>query len=270
VNTTDVIIVSWNVRELLDGCMRSLSGNPEVATIHVVDSASSDGSAAHVRTHFPGVALTASDHNIGYVKGNNLALRAALETGVRYVWLLNPDTVVHPGALEMLVAFMEAHPRCGLLGPKLQNPDGSLQHGAFALPGLTQLAIDVIPRLQARFRDTRWDGRYAPVQYAGEPFRVGHPLGAAMLARVSAVRQIGLLDEGYEMYSEEIDWAKRMADAGWEVWCEPRAVVTHYGGASSGQASARAEALKWASRKRYFSKYYPVWKRWLAARLTPP
>ncbi len=174
-----------------------------------------------------------------------------------FLWLLNPDTVVHAGALNTLLEFMRAQPRCGLCGPRLQNPDGSLQHGAFALPGLAQLVIDVVPRLQARFRNSRLDGRYSAHAYAaGAPFRIGTPLGAAMLARSAAVREIGLLDEGYEMYSEEIDWAARMRHAGWQVWCEPRAVVTHFGGASSSQAPERTERLKWRSRQRYFGKHY--------------
>lgn len=267
-----VIIVSWNVRELLRGCLRSLLAEAIPARdVIVVDSASSDGSADMLRAEFPDVTLIASPGNIGYVKGNNLALAQLLRAtpAPEFLWLLNPDTIVQPGAVRTLLAFMQAHPRCGLLGPQLRNPDGSLQHGAFALPGLTQLAIDVVPRLQARFRNTSLDGRYPAASYAGEPFRIGTPLGAAMLARTQAVREIGLLDDGFEMYSEEIDWAHRMHRAGWEVWCEPRAIVTHFGGASSSQASERAERLKWRSRQRYFRKHYNPLKRWLAQRLVP-
>jgi GT2 family glycosyltransferase len=270
--TLGVVIVSWNVRELLRGCLRSLREQSGAAMrVIVVDSASADDSAAMVRDEFPEVELIASVENIGYVKGNNAALRRLLasEATPEFVWLLNPDTIVQAGAAATLVRFMRAHPRCGLCGPQLRNPDGTLQHGAFALPGLMQLAIDVVPRLQARLRDTRWDGRYSAAQYAGGPFRVGTPLGAAMLARTEAVRAVGLLDEGFEMYSEEIDWAHRMADGGWEVWCEPRAVVTHYGGASSGQASARAERIKWRSRARYFDKHYGPLRRAIARRLMP-
>lgn len=270
-----VVIVSWNVRELLRGCLASLepeaSALAEDLRVIVFDSASSDGSADMLRGDFPAVELIASPDNLGYVKGNNLALRELLaaESKPEFIWLLNPDTRVQPGALRRLVEFMRARPRCGLCGPKLENPDGTLQHGAFALPGLAQLAIDVIPRLQARFRNTRWDGRYPAAAYAGAPFRIGAPLGAAMLARTAAIEQTGLLDEGFEMYSEELDWAKRMTAAGWEVWCQPRAVVTHYGGASSGQAGERAERLKWRSRQRYFDKHYTWLKRRLAHALVP-
>jgi hypothetical protein len=237
----------------------------------VVDNASTDGTVEMIRASYPGVELIASETNLGFVRGNNLALQRVLDSGANaYAWLLNPDTVVHPGAVRTLLAFAHATPRGGLICPKLENPDGSLQHGAFALPGLTQLLIDVAPRLQARFRDTTLDGRYPAARYAsGLPFEIGTPLGAAMLARLAAVREIGLLDERFHMYSEEIDWAGRMHAAGWSCWCVPSAVVTHYGGASSSQASERAERLKWQSRQIYFEKHYPPLKRWLARRLVP-
>ncbi|BCX05538.1 MAG: glycosyl transferase [Candidatus Roseilinea sp.] len=279
-----VIIVSWNVRDLLRACLNSLiadlNSTGTASRIVVVDSASADGTPAMVRAEFPSVELIACEENIGYVKGNNVAL-ARLEIGDRrlnqspisdlqsqFAWLLNPDTVVHPGATKALMDFMQARPRCGLCGPKLLNPDGSLQHGAFALPGLVQLALETQPVLW-RFRNTWLDGRYSAARYGGPPFRIGHPLGAAMFARVEAIRQVGLLDEGFEMYAEEVDWAMRMRKAGWEIWCVPQAVVTHYGGASSGQAGERAERLKWRSRQRYYRKHYTPLKRWLAMRLVP-
>ena len=269
-----VIIVSWNVRDLLASCLISLRADlTEGAQVIVVDNASSDGSAEMVRAEFPEVSLIACSSNIGYVKANNLAMRqlgldGARGEGTRYVWLLNPDTTVHRGATRALLDFMQTHPRCGLCGPKLVNPDGSLQHGAFALPGLVQLALETQPVLW-RFRDTWLDGRYPPARYAGPPFRVGHPLGAAMFARAEVIRAVGLLDEGYEMYAEEVDWAMRMRAAGWEAWCVPQAVVTHYGGASSAQAGERAECLKWASRQRYYRKHYSPLKYWLAMCLVP-
>ena len=271
-----ILIVSWNVRDLLRNCLRSLladlnlAGLADEAKIIVVDSASTDGTPAMLRAEFPSVELIASENNIGYVKGNNLALAQFSILNSQFLWLLNPDTVIQPGATQTLIEFMQTHPRCGLCGPKLQNVDGSLQHGAFELPGLMQLAIDVVPRLQARFRNTRWDGRYASTRYtSAHPFQIGSPLGAAMFARAEAIAQVGFLDEGFEMYSEELDWAARMHAANWEVWCVPAAVVTHIGGASSSQANERAERLKWQSRQRYYAKHYSPLKRWLAQKFVP-
>ncbi len=278
-----VVIVSWNVRALLRDCLASLLREAPIdTTVIVVDSASTDGTPDMVRADFPAVHLIACAENIGYVRGNNLGLRAlgltdgapagdqtlpASRQSPRFVWLLNPDTEVLPGAVSILLDFMREHPRCGLCGPKLIHPDGSLQHGAFEFPGLTQLLLETQPVLW-RFRGSRLDGRYAGRQYeSGQPFPIGHPLGAAMLARAEAIAQVGLLDPKFEMYSEEIDWAMRMKQAGWERWCVPAAVVKHYGGASSGQVSERAERIKWRSRLHYYHKHYSPLKRWLATRL---
>ena len=268
-----VVIVSWNVRDLLRKCLTSLMQDVQRSEIDihviVVDSASQDGSAGMVSGEFPSVELIACQENIGFVQGNNLALKRLEIDGRQYIWLLNPDTEIHPGTTQALIQFMQQHPRCGLCGPKLLNPDGTLQHGAFAFPGLVQLALETQPRLW-RFRGSRLDGRYSPEQYArGVPFRVGHPLGAAMFARAEAVRQVGPLDAGFEMYAEEVDWAMRMKRAGWERWCVPGATVVHYGGASSGQVSERAERIKWRSRRRYYAKYYSPLKRWLAMQMMP-
>jgi N-acetylglucosaminyl-diphospho-decaprenol L-rhamnosyltransferase len=277
--TLAVVIVSWNVRELLRKCLISLFSDVErvqvEARVLVVDSASADQSAQMVQSEFASVELTAYDENIGFVRGNNLALRQlGLLTGSPdsvpdYTWLLNPDTEVQPGALRLLLDFMDQHPRCGLCGPRLLNADGSLQHGAFEFPGLVQLALETQPFLW-RFRGTRLDGRYSAQTYsAGIPFRVGHPLGAAMLARSAAIRQVGGLDASYEMYSEEVDWAMRMKKAGWERWCVPAATVVHHGGASSGQASDRTERIKWRSRQQYYLRHYSPLKRWLAGQMIP-
>jgi GT2 family glycosyltransferase len=302
-----VVIVSWNVRDLLRKCLTSLLQDAQRSEtdmhVIVVDSASQDGSAGMVSAEFPSVELIACQENIGFVQGNNLALKRLGIDGRRmtddegdffinrqssivnpkskiqnpqsqisnlqYIWLLNPDTEIRPGTIQTLTQFMQQHPRCGLCGPKLLNPDGTLQHGAFAFPGLVQLALETQPRLW-RFRGSRLDGRYPPAQYArGIPFRIGHPLGAAMFARAEAVRQVGQLDAGFEMYAEEVDWAMRMKRAGWERWCVPGATVVHYGGASSGQVSERAERIKWRSRQRYYAKYYSPLKRWLAMQLMP-
>lgn len=268
-----VVIVSWNVRDLLRKCLTSLLQDAQRSEtdmhVIVVDSASQDGSAGMVHTEFPSVELIACQENIGFVQGNNLALKRLGIDGRQYIWLLNPDTEIRPGTIQTLTQFMQQHPRCGLCGPKLLNPDGTLQHGAFAFPGLVQLALEMQPRLW-RFRGSRLDGRYSPEQYArGIPFRIGHPLGAAMFVRAEAVRQVGPLDTGFEMYAEEVDWAMRMKRAGWERWCVPGATVVHYGGASSGQVSERAERIKWRSRQRYYAKYYSPLKRWLAMQLMP-
>ena len=272
-----VVIVSWNVRELLRACLQSVQN--ELASLDhrviVVDSASSDGTVSALQPCFPDVSFMSLSDNVGYVKANNLAMRTlGFETGVRpnaappeFVWLLNADTEVKPGCVAQLLDFMKVTDRCGLCTPRLVNPDGTLQHGSFKFPGLVQLFIDTTPRL-ARLRNTRLDGRYSEASYArGRPFQIGHPLGAGMLARGAAISQVGLLDEQFEMYCEEVDWAMRMSNKGWQRWCVPTARLMHVGGASSAQASGRAQELLWASRRRYYAKHYGWLKRTIALKL---
>ena len=292
-----IIIVSYNTRKLLRACLESvfasLAGSRELdARIWVVDNASADGSAAMVRETFPAVHLIALSDNLGFSGGNNLALRAlgfqpagrelvrsghvALpdDPGLtpleppRHVLLLNSDTQVQGDALARLVTFMDATPRAGACGPQLLNPDGSFQHGAFRFPGLAQTALDMFPppgRLNPALMESRLNGRYPRDLFAGnEPFLVDFVLGASLTVRSAAIRQAGLLDEGYFMYCEEMDWQQRLARTGWEVYCVPTARIVHHGAASTSQFRAAMFVVLWESRLRYFARYCgPVTNRLL-------
>ncbi|MGC9357903.1 MAG: glycosyltransferase family 2 protein [Anaerolineae bacterium] len=270
--TLAVIIVSWQVRDLLRRCLKVLREDLDRtsvdAQVWVVDNASKDGSAAMVREHFPWVHLKTPDENLGFVRGNNLVLERLLAEEIPdLIWLLNPDTEVQSGATAALMNFFARHPRAGLVGPKLLNTDGSLQQSAFRFPGLLQPAFDLI-NLPARLYETHLNGRYPEYQYAkGLPFPVDHPLGAAMMARGEAVKEIGPLDEDFFMYCEEIDWAWRMREAGWEIWLVPNAEVIHHGGASTGQARPQTTAHLWESRARLYRKHRGPLLRALVATL---
>ncbi|TET51035.1 MAG: glycosyltransferase family 2 protein [Anaerolineales bacterium] len=269
-----VVIVSWNVRDLLAGCLRSLFDDLErsqlEAAVWVVDNASSDGTPAMVASSFPDVHLIASNENLGFAGGNNLALRQALDPvgqGPGFIWLLNPDTKVLPGATEALVAALEAHSGAGVAGAKLLGADGSLQHSAFRFPGLAQLVFE-LSSLPARLYDTPLNGRYSRRLYVGsKPFPVDHPLGASMMVRSEAVAQVGLMDEEYRLYCEEIDWCWRMRRAGWGAVCVPTARVVHHSGQSTGQAVARSFVDLWTSRARLYSRFHGPLKRRLARAL---
>ncbi len=260
VPTLAVIIVSWNVHKLLDGCLLSLreelGRTPVGATVWVVDNASSDGSADMVRACHPWVRLESSPQNLGFVRANNLILARLQQQEAQpdFVWLLNPDTTIRPGALNSLLQFLHEHPRAGLVGPQLLNPDGSLQTSAFHFPDILQPMFD-LGWLPPRFYYSRLNGRYPESRANGRPFRIDHPLGAAMLARGSTIRQVGFLDPQFFMYCEEIDWAWRMHKAGWEVWLVPEAEVIHYGGASTQQARPLTTALLWESRAKLYCKH---------------
>lgn len=295
-----IVIVSYNVRTLLRACLEalfaSLARSPEVATeVWVVDNASADGSADMVRAKFPLARLLASPQNLGYSAGNNLALQLlgfAPRAGEarplsaypwaadlprptsppRHVWLLNPDTVVQGRAPAQLLRFMDETSRAGACGAQLCYADGSFQHGAFRFPGLAQLALDFFPppgRLNQPMLDSRLNGRYPRrLVEQGQPFPVDFVLGATLLARGETLRQVGLLDEGYFMYCEEMDWQRRAQQAGWSVYCVPAARVVHVAGASSSQFRSRSFTALWQSRLRYFQRYHgPLFNRATAALL---
>ena len=257
-----VVIVSWNVRRLLRTCLETLLTDLRrsglAAEVWVVDNASVDGTPEMVRNTFLTVRLVESGTNLGFAGGNNLALRAILEEADRppAVWLLNPDTEVEPGATAALLEALTSNPGAAVAGAKLIYPDGSLQQSAFHFPGLGQLAYELFP-LPARFYETPLNGRYPSRLYEGEdPFPVDHPLGAAMMVRTATIEEVGLLDEGYHMYCEEIDWCWRMDRAGWGALCAPAAQVVHHAGQSTGQVPVPSFVNLWTSRARLYARYH--------------
>lgn len=261
----DVVIVSWNVRELLGACLSSLlddlQGAGIASTVWVVDNASHDGTPEMVRHAFPSVQLLAESENHGFAAGNNLALRRII-TGTRIddandvMWLLNPDTEIQPGATSFLVQALASDPSVGVAGAQLLYPDGSLQQSAFRFPGLIQLAFELFPT-PPQLYDTWLNGRYPRHLYeAGRPFGIDHPLGASMMVRRRAVEDVGLLDEGYRMYCEEIDWCWRMRKAGWSAICVPGAGVIHHAGRSTSQVPVRSFTNLWVSRARLYARHH--------------
>ncbi len=178
-----------------------------------------------------------------------------------YVLLLNPDTVVHEGAIEALVAFLEQHPRVGVASPRLLNPDGTIQSAAFRFPTLSMTLLDLFPPgevLPGRLYGSWWHGRYPQEheQTTTTPFPIDHPLGACMLIRRTVLEEVGLLDEGYFMYSEEVEWCWRVRQAGWAIWQVPQAMVTHVGGASTSQFRHRMFLELHRSRVYFFEQHY--------------
>ncbi len=272
-----VVIVTWNVRALALAALRTLFADLEAhgpaADVYVVDSASSDGTAAAIAAAFPQVRLTASVDNLGFGRANNLALRqigfgqpggAPLPAAV---YLLNPDTLTQPGATRALYDALMADTLTGLVGAQLAYEDGAFQHSAFRFPGLRQLWVELFPA-PARLYDSAFNGRYPRRLYeAGAPFSVDFVLGAAMMLRREVIAQTGMFDEQFFMYCEEIDWAWRIHRAGWDVKCVPAARVTHLAGRSSGQARPRSVINLWTSRLRLYAGYYPAWKLALARRM---
>jgi GT2 family glycosyltransferase len=248
-----IIIVSWNVRDLLQNCLRSVLAETNLALqIIVVDSASTDGSPEMITELFPQVELVACQENVGFPGGNNLGIARA---NGRYILLLNPDTIVHGDALAKMVSYLEQNPQVGVVGPQLLNEDGSVQSSRRRFP-----------TLRTAFFESTWLQPYAPqgvlddyfVRDVGddETAVVEWVMGACLMTRQEVVAQVGGLDEKYFMYSEELDYCRRIHEAGWQVVYYPQAQVTHLSGKSSEQAVTQRHINFNRAKLRYFRKYH--------------
>jgi len=247
-----VIILSWNVRDLLRACLASLPlADPQVEII-VLEAASGDGSAEMVRVEFPSVNLIASAENLGYTRGNNLGLRAARG---RYLLILNPDTEIMGDALAQMLAYMDAHPTVGLLGPQMLYPDGTVQSTRRRFPMLATSFFESI-WLQPIAPRSLLDHYYARDLADDAVAEVDWVVGAALLVRREAYEQVGGLDEGFFMYSEELDWCRRMKAMGWQVVYFPPARIIHHEAKSSAQVPAATHIRFNTSKVRYFRKYH--------------
>jgi N-acetylglucosaminyl-diphospho-decaprenol L-rhamnosyltransferase len=260
-----IIIVSWNVQALLRECLASLrasrgigwdDGSRPCAEVIVVDNASADSSASMVKAEFPWVRLLANNDNRGFTRANNQGL--ALSRG-RYAFFLNPDTRLDPDALAILLGYMEGHPAAGLAGPQLNYGDGSPQSSRRRFPTFPMALFESTPLAWHWPPErNRWARSYHlddhPPAREAEP--VDWLVGAALFVRREALDQVGGFDEGYFMYSEELDWCRRATSAGWQIVYVPAARVTHYEGKSSEQAVAARHIRFQSSKVRYFRKYH--------------
>jgi GT2 family glycosyltransferase len=229
----EVAIVSHGAEALLRRCLRSLREHPATGTtrVTVVDSGSSDGAPDMVAREFPEVRLLRRG-NIGFSAANNLVLR---ESEAEAVLLLNPDTEVYAGTLDAALARLRADSRIGMVGVKLVLESGELDHAckrSFPTP------LGALAHFSGIGRGEEAGGALS--QYRAthlgddEPGEVDAVNGAFMLCRAAAVQEVGLLDEGYWLYMEDLDWCHRFWDAGWKVFYEPAGVALHVKGASSG------------------------------------
>ncbi|MDZ7267169.1 MAG: glycosyltransferase [candidate division KSB1 bacterium] len=232
-----IIIVSYNVREFLRQALlsvrRALAGLS--AEIFVVDNASDDGSAAMVRAQFPECVLLENARNLGFAAANNLALA---QSRGRFVVLLNPDTVVQEDTFSAIRDFLLAHPATGLVGCKVLNPDGSLQLACRRSFPTPWVAFTKLSGLSALFPRSRWFGRYNLTYLPeDETCEVEAISGSFMVARREAMAQVGLLDEAFFMYGEDLDWCFRFRAAGWQIHYFPGTQIVHFKGESSKRSS---------------------------------
>ncbi|PJF36318.1 MAG: glycosyltransferase family 2 protein [Candidatus Thermofonsia Clade 1 bacterium] len=237
-----IVIVNWNTRDLLRGCLRSLAASDASVSrrVVVVDNASSDGSAAMVRAEFPEVTVVENGHNLGFAAANNQGLRLlgfgqpCAAEAPRYALLLNPDTELPPEALRLMIARFDADPRIGAGGPRLVLPNGKLDlacRRSFPTPEVAMWRMLGLSRL---FPKSRLFGRYN-LTYLDEHLEteVDCVVGAFMLVRREVIERVGLLDETFWMYGEDIDWAYRIKQDGWKVLYYPKVTVLHIKRAAS-------------------------------------
>ena len=259
-----VVIVNFRTAGLTVACLESIAADgwvPCNGRVIVVDNASGDGSAEVIRGAVEArgwgewVEVVEADRNGGFAYGNNVGIRRALESDdrLKYLLLLNPDTVVRPGAMEALVRHSQAHPRSGICGARLLDGDGRPQCSGFRFPTV--------------FGEFESGMRFGPVTKLLKGWVIPRPVsdvagcvdwvsGACLLVRREALEQVGLLDEGFFMYYEEVDLCRRAKLVGWEVWHVPQAQVVHLEGAASGIRVARKPRPRYwyDSRRWYFQK----------------
>ncbi|MFQ5613623.1 MAG: glycosyltransferase family 2 protein [Anaerolineae bacterium] len=260
-----IIIVNWNVKELLRDCLHAILA-ADVSfelEIIVVDSASTDGSAAMVEAEFPQARLIASSENLGFARGNNLGV--SLARG-RYFLLLNPDTRLEDEALAAMLSYMDRHPGVGVVGPQLRYPDNRVQSSRrrFPTPGSLFWESTLLGQWFPHNRHIR---AYHLADQADDiPQAVDWITGAALFIRAAAWQQVGPIDEALFMYFEETDWCRRCARAGWAIHYLPAARVIHYEGKSSEQVPA-ARAIRFQRSKVYYTRKWFGWRWALALRL---
>ena len=251
-----IVIVSWKVKKLLEECLNSIFNQTKEITyeVWVVDNFSQDGTVEMVKEKFPQVHLIANPKNLGFAKANNQAIRLAKG---KFILLLNPDTKILDNALEKIVHFMEENPNCGVVGGKLLNPDGSLQPSVRRFPRFLDQALILLkihhflpnlPPLRAYLaKNFDYDKKQ----------EVDQIMGAFFLIRREVIEEVGLLDENFWIWFEEVDYCQRVKKAGKKVCYCPQAKIIHYFGQSFKQRlSLDKQRIYNRSLSYYFKKHH--------------
>jgi GT2 family glycosyltransferase len=248
-----ITICSWNTRDDLRACLASLEaarGEAEFEVI-VVDNNSNDASADMVANEFPWVRLERLYQNLGFAGGHNHAIKLR---HAAHAFPLNSDTIVHPGAIRKVIDFAIAHPEYGIIGPKLLNPDGSLQFSCRRFPNPMAALFRNTP-IGKLFPNNRFTREYLmqDLDHSRET-EVDWVSGAAFLVRKEVIDQVGLFDEAYFMFCEDVDWCWRTWHAGFKVVYYPEAVITHAIGRSTDKAPNRMIGRFHRSMLRFYTK----------------
>ncbi len=254
-----IIIVCWNSIPDLQRCLPALPGScrGHRCEVILIDNGSAEDPTDLARSLLPDAVCLRNSGNAGFAAANNQGIRIARG---RYVVLLNPDTMVHEGAFDHLLEFMDGNPRVWACGPALLNGDGSPQRTGVAFPGLWNLFVESL-FLDRLFPESRMFGSHREL-YADmhSPRQVDFVQGSCLLVRRSAIEAVGGLDESFFMYFEETDWCKRIRQSGGQVWIVPAARVVHFGGDAFAHYDERRLVNYHVSLFRYFRKHAPRWE----------
>jgi GT2 family glycosyltransferase len=262
-----IILVNYNTGGLLRQCLESLfESNGEVPSeVIVVDNASKDESIRMLQGRFPEVRVIVNRENLGFSKANNQGIRTSAG---RYVLLLNPDTLVQPKAVETLIGFLDEHPDVGVVGAKLLNEDMTIQAGSKAFPTLVTAFFGKQSLMTRWFPNNPLTRRYLVCLFEdhSRPFEVDSVGGAALMIRRETIEDVGMLDEGYFMYWEDVDWCYRVKRRGWKVYYHPHAPIIHLEGRSSNQRDPKLITAYHKGVFRLFRKHHfkSSWSPWNA------
>jgi N-acetylglucosaminyl-diphospho-decaprenol L-rhamnosyltransferase len=252
-----IILVHYRSPEYLFHCLDSLPAGQSglQSEIVVVDNDSRDDTPARLRQRFPDLRVIENASNVGYARAVNQGIRA---TGGEFVLVMNPDCEVRPGALRALVEFLRARPRAAVAGPRIFNPDGSLEYSARAFPDHLTFLFNRYSLLSRLFPNNPFSRRYLLTDWDHASVReVDWLSGACLLVRRAAIEAVGEMDEAFFMFNEDVDWCRRMKGAGWGVWYVPDAVVVHHVGASRHKVGARVIYARHLGMIHYFHKHHP-------------
>ena len=244
-----IIIVSWNVRDLVLDCLASIedAGLQLAYEVILVDNGSEDGTVRAAQMQFPDVHVIALPRNVGFGAGNNQGL---LKMNGRHAVLLNSDTIVLPGGFERCVEYLDQNPDVGVVGPQLLNPDRTKQNCIHNAPTLVSELVS--QSLLRRMFPRRYPSKRNDYS---EPLEVEAVLGACLFVRREVVQKVGMIDEDYFFFLEETDWCQRIRDAGWRVMHLPDAFVIHlYGEATKKKVPLRTRIEYYRSRYTFFRK----------------
>jgi N-acetylglucosaminyl-diphospho-decaprenol L-rhamnosyltransferase len=263
-----IVIVNYNVCDLLRGCLKSVYASTGLTfEVCVVDNASADGSADMIAREFPQVHLIRNQDNAGYAAANNLGLKhfgfgEPPAASPPYALLLNPDTIVPIDGLARMIGVMDQRSDLGIAGPKLVRLDGSLDLACRRSFPTPEVSFWRMTHLSKIFPHSKLFGRYNMTYLdPNQPAEIDAVVGAFMLMRGAAIEQAGLLDESFWMYGEDLDWAYRIKHTGWKVYYYPQVVVQHVKRASSGQSNEGAAKAKYEFDRAmwlFYRKHYQV------------